>query len=64
MYYGGRSTGSRNDFDQATNVVQTMMASGLTSLGIVNMDMVTTEELMRENKLISARTDGADKAVT
>ncbi|WP_458460580.1 AAA family ATPase [Paenibacillus sp.] len=52
MYYGGRSTGSRNDFDQATNVVQTMMASGLTSLGIVNMDMVTTEELMRENKLI------------
>ncbi|PQP81993.1 ATPase [Paenibacillus sp. PCH8] len=52
MYYGGRSTGSRNDFDQATNVVQTMMASGLTSLGIVNMDMVTTEELMRENKVI------------
>ncbi|MHA7579587.1 AAA family ATPase [Paenibacillus vandeheii] len=52
MYYGGRSTGSRNDFEQATNVVQTMMASGLTSLGIVNMDMVTTEELMRENKLI------------
>ncbi|MFC9709899.1 AAA family ATPase [Paenibacillus sp. NPDC056933] len=52
MYYGGRSTGSRNDFEQATNVVQTMMASGLTSLGIVNMEMVTTEELMRENKLI------------
>ncbi|WP_145408870.1 AAA family ATPase [Paenibacillus xylanexedens] len=52
MYYGGRSTGSRNDFEQATNVVQTMMASGLTSLGIVNMDMVTTEELMRENKVI------------
>lgn len=52
MYYGGRSTGSRNDFEQATNVVQTMMASGLTSLGIVNMDMVTTEELMRENKMI------------
>ncbi|MCZ1267811.1 MULTISPECIES: AAA family ATPase [Paenibacillus] len=52
MYYGGRSTGSRNDFEQATNVVQTMMASGLTTLGIVNMDMVTTEELMRENKLI------------
>ncbi|MEC0124377.1 AAA family ATPase [Paenibacillus pabuli] len=52
MYYGGRSTGSRNDFEQATNVVQTMMASGLTSLGIVNMEMVTTEELMRENKMI------------
>lgn len=52
MYYGGRSTGSRNDFEQATNVVQTMMSSGLTSLGIVNMDMVTTEELMRENKEI------------
>ena len=38
-----------------------MMASGLTSLGIVNLDMVTTEELMKENSNNSARTDGADK---
>ena len=28
------------------------MKSGLTSLGIVNMNMVTTEELMKENNVI------------
>ncbi|MFB5675602.1 AAA family ATPase [Paenibacillus terreus] len=52
MYYGGRSTGSSNDFEQALNIVETMMKSGLTSLGIMNMEMVTKEELMRENKEI------------
>ncbi|GGH24125.1 AAA family ATPase [Paenibacillus segetis] len=60
IYYGGRSTGSSNDFEQALNMVRTMMTSGLTSLGIVNMDMVTTEVLMNENAKIlddlSART--------
>ncbi|MNN51308.1 hypothetical protein D3C81_1659370 [compost metagenome] len=29
-----------------------MMTSGMTSLGIVNMDMVTTEVLMKENSTI------------
>ncbi|GAF09107.1 cell division protein FtsH [Paenibacillus pini JCM 16418] len=52
IYYGGRSTGSSNDFEQALNIVKTMMRSGLTSLGIVNIDMVTTEELMKENNII------------
>ncbi|MNO28401.1 ATP-dependent zinc metalloprotease FtsH 3 [compost metagenome] len=52
IYYGGRSTGSSNDFEQALNIVHTMMTSGLTSLGIVNMDMVTTEVLMKENSTI------------
>lgn len=52
MYYGGRSTGSSNDFEQALNIVQTMMKSGLTSLGIISMDMVTKEELMKENNAI------------
>ncbi|ANS74821.1 ATPase [Paenibacillus yonginensis] len=52
IYYGGRSTGSRNDFEQALNLVQTMMTSGLTSLGIMNMEMVTTEVLMKENQTI------------
>ena len=48
----GRSTGSSNDFEQSLNIVETMMKSGLTSLGIVNMNMVTTEELMKENNVI------------
>ncbi|WP_106767927.1 AAA family ATPase [Paenibacillus faecalis] len=52
IYYGGRSTGSSNDFEQSLHIVETMMKSGLTSLGIINMNMVTTEELMRENNLI------------
>lgn len=52
IYYGGRSTGSSNDFEQALKIVHTMMTSGLTELGIVNMDMVTTEVLMNENTRI------------
>ncbi len=52
MFYGGRSTGSKNDFDLALSLVRTMMESGLTRLGIVDMNMVTTEELMKENTLI------------
>ncbi|MBE9912851.1 AAA family ATPase [Paenibacillus donghaensis] len=52
IFYGGRSTGSSNDFEQALNIVQTMMKSGLTSLGIMDMDMVTKEELMKENHAI------------
>jgi cell division protease FtsH len=52
IYYGGRSTGSSNDFEQALNIVETMMKSGLTSLGIVKLQMVTTGELMKENNVI------------
>jgi cell division protease FtsH len=52
MFYGGRSTGSRNDFEQALNMVRNMMDSGLTSLGIIDREMVTKEELMRENAAI------------
>lgn len=52
IYYGGRSTGSSNDFEQALNIVQTMMKSGLTSLGIISMDMVTKSDLMKENNTI------------
>ncbi|UJF36147.1 AAA family ATPase [Paenibacillus hexagrammi] len=52
IFYGGRSTGSRNDFEQALSMVRNMMDSGLTSLGIIDRDMVTKEELMRENSAI------------
>jgi cell division protease FtsH len=52
MFYGGRSTGSRNDFEQSLNMVRTMMDSGLTKLGIIDRDMVTKEELMKENASI------------
>jgi cell division protease FtsH len=52
MFFGGRSTGSRNDFEQALHLVRTMMDSGLTRLGIVDREMVTKEELMKENSAI------------
>lgn len=52
MFYGGRSTGSKNDFEQALNMVKTMMDSGLTELGIVDLQMVTKREMMKENARI------------
>ncbi len=52
MFYGGRSTGSRNDFEQAMQLVNTMINSGLTSLGIVTDQMVTKEKWMRVNQEI------------
>ncbi|AIQ64595.1 ATPase [Paenibacillus stellifer] len=52
IFYGGRSTGSRGDFDQALGIVEMMMKSGLTSLGIAKLEMVTTEEIMKENTSI------------
>jgi cell division protease FtsH len=52
LIYGDRSTGSKNDFEQALNIVTTMMDSGLTRLGIIDRRMVTTEQLMKENGFI------------
>jgi cell division protease FtsH len=52
MFYGSRSTGSRNDFEQALGMVETMIYSGLTSLGIVDRSMVSREQLMKENASI------------
>lgn len=52
IFYGERSTGSRNDFEQALGLVKTMMDAGLTRLGIIDRDMMTKEELMKENKAI------------
>ncbi|MEI7024503.1 AAA family ATPase [Paenibacillus sp. y28] len=44
IFYNGRSTGSRGDFEQALQLVGNMIESGLTSLGIVERQMVTREE--------------------
>lgn len=52
MFYNGRSTGSKNDFDQVLNMVKTMMDTGLTRLGIVDLKMVAKEEIMKENRAI------------
>lgn len=47
IYYGERSTGSRGDFDQAISLVKTMVQSGLTSLGIIDGEMMTKENWSR-----------------
>ena len=52
MFYGNRSTGSRNDFELVLQYIATMMDSGLTRLGIIDRQMVTTEVLMHENTAI------------
>ena len=52
MFYGNRSTGSRNDFEQALSLVRMMMDAGMTGLGIIDLQMVSKEELMRENAAI------------
>jgi cell division protease FtsH len=52
MLYGGRSTGSRNDFEQALRLVNTIIDSGLSQLGIVKMEMVGKEALHEERQRI------------
>jgi len=62
LFYGERSTGSRNDFEQALGLVKTMIDSGLTELGIVESSMLTKEEYSKANADIldelTARTRG------
>ncbi|MCU6708313.1 AAA family ATPase [Paenibacillus sp. J5C_2022] len=41
IFYGERSTGSRGDFEQALDLVKTLVESGLTDLGIVDAGMIT-----------------------
>ncbi|UVI32436.1 AAA family ATPase [Paenibacillus spongiae] len=49
MFYGGRSTGSRGDFDQAMSIVRTMVESGLTEMGIVDNSMMTPDKWAHVN---------------
>jgi len=52
LFYGSRSTGSRNDFEQATGIVRTLIESGMSDLGIVHPEAVTQEQWSRENARI------------
>ncbi|MFC5403766.1 AAA family ATPase [Cohnella soli] len=52
IFYGGRSTGSRGDFDQATSIVRTMIESGMSDLGIVHPEAITQEQWSGENAKI------------
>jgi cell division protease FtsH len=52
IYYGERSTGSKNDFEQAMNYVHHMIDAGLTSLGIVSMQHLSKSQINAEAKQI------------
>ncbi|RXZ80218.1 AAA family ATPase [Paenibacillaceae bacterium] len=43
IFYGGRSTGSRGDFEQALGIIKMMVESGLTELGIIDGTMMTAD---------------------
>jgi len=49
LIYGGRSTGSRGDFEQATNIVRTLIESGMSELGIIHPEALPQEEWAKEN---------------
>lgn len=52
IYYGERSTGSKNDFEQALNAVYQMIEAGLTSLGIVSIQHLSKEAISKEANTI------------
>ncbi|WP_027084900.1 AAA family ATPase [Cohnella panacarvi] len=52
LNYGGRSTGSRGDFEHATGIVRTLIESGMSDLGIVHPQALTQEMWSKENAAI------------
>jgi len=52
LRFGSRSSGARNDFQQAWNVAREMINSGLSSLGVVSEDSIPTEIFYQEGKRI------------
>ncbi|WP_205628981.1 hypothetical protein, partial [Acinetobacter baumannii] len=59
------STGSRNDFEQALRLVNTIIDSGLSQLGIVKMEMVGKEALHEERqRILNELLDSTRKVLT
>ncbi|MGE5702621.1 MAG: AAA family ATPase [Clostridia bacterium] len=57
IYYGGRSTGSKNDFEQALGMAQEIVQSGMSDMGIVHLQFVDKTKVHDEvnsilNKLV------------
>ena len=55
MVYGNRSTGSRNDFEQVNRHTAMLIESGLSNLGIVNMEFANKDEVQAESTRILER---------
>jgi cell division protease FtsH len=53
IYYGGRSTGSKSDFQQALGMAQEIVQSGMSGLGIVNLQYIEKSQVHQEvNRLL------------
>ncbi len=52
IFYGHRSTGSRNDFEQVQNYVQHIIEAGLSSLGIINVKSISKDKIDQESSQI------------
>jgi cell division protease FtsH len=52
LVYGDRSTGARNDFNQAWQTAREIVQSGLSSLGVVSIDDVPADMLYNECRTI------------
>ncbi|NLB89143.1 MAG: AAA family ATPase [Syntrophomonadaceae bacterium] len=50
--YGNRSTGAKNDFEQAWNLTRQILDTGLSSLGVVNSSDLPMDKLYKECKNI------------
>lgn len=60
LIFGNRSTGAQNDFDQAVNVARRIVESGLSDLGIVDLETI---DRARENETVSALLSAQEAAV-
>ncbi len=55
IYYGGRSTGSKNDFEQALGMAQEIVQSGMSALGIVHLQFIAKEKVHDEvNRILES----------
>lgn len=58
IYYGGRSTGSRNDFDQALGMAHEIVKSGMSQLGIIHIDYIDKNQIHTEvNRILEELLD-------
>lgn len=48
VWYQNRSTGAKNDYEQAIRLCKTIIDTGLSSLGIIDMSLIASEKLSQE----------------
>lgn len=54
LVYGQRSTGAKNDYEQAIRIAKTLIDAGLSSLGIVDVNLLNKETLHEEiNRILN-----------